>query len=155
MSEYSLLRTPWIELTQLSTDDEGWWHLTTVVADVTYAVQQEFYVYPSALLDWAGQLATFPSRANDEVRFHIGDRGSAHWVWLRAWLVDRAGHAAIAIDLGSCGDELYRRTQHLKMRDSQNGLLHLLNGLLRMHHRAIGRLSGMSWTVGEPQSVPD
>lgn len=116
MSDYSLSRTTWIELTQLSADDEGWWHLTVAVADGTYAVQQECYVYPSALLEWADPLARFPSRANDEVRFDIGDRGSAHWVWLRAWLVDQAGHAALAIDLGASGDELYRRSASFVIR---------------------------------------
>ena len=110
MSDYSLPRTPWIELTQLTADDEGWWHLTLAVADDRYLVQQEFYVYPRYLLEWAEKLARFPSRANDDVQFTIGDRESAHWVSMRAWLVDRAAHAAMAIDLGTPGDELYRRS---------------------------------------------
>jgi hypothetical protein len=37
-------------------------------------------------------------------------------VWLRAWLVDQAAHAAIAIDLGSSGDELYRRSASFAIR---------------------------------------
>jgi hypothetical protein len=39
-----------------------------------------------------------------------------HWVRLRAWLVDRAAHAAIAIDLGSSGDDLDRRSASFAIR---------------------------------------
>jgi hypothetical protein len=72
MCDDSSGRNPCVELTQLATDDEGWWHLTVTVTDRTYAVQQECYVYPSDLLDWAGQLSRFPKVANDEVQFAIG-----------------------------------------------------------------------------------
>ena len=116
MCDDSSARNPCVELTQLATDDEGWWHLTVTVTDRTYAVQQEFYVYPSDLLDWAGQLSRFPNVANDEVQFAIGDHESAHWVRLREWLVDRAGHAAIAVDLGCSGDDLYRRSASFAIR---------------------------------------
>src|SRR5262245_22128962 len=116
MCDHSLPRTPWIELTQVATDEEGWWHLALAVADATYAVQQEFYVYPSDLLEWAGKLSRVPSRANDEVRLDIGDRGSVHWVGLRAWLVDLAAHAAIAIDVGASGDDLHRRSASLAIQ---------------------------------------
>jgi hypothetical protein len=115
-------RTPWIELTQLATDDEGWWHLSVAVADGIYGVEQEVYVYPSDLLEWAGRLLQFPRRANDEVRFDVGDRGCAHWVSLRTWLVDRAAHAAMAIDLGSQGDDLYRRSASFAIRSDVGSL---------------------------------
>ena len=111
MSDYSLPRTPWIELTQLAADEEeGCWHLTLAAADARYVVEQEFYVYPRYLLEWAEKLSRFQSRANDDVRFTIGDHESAHWVSVRAWLVDRAAHAAMAIDLGTPGGDLYRRS---------------------------------------------
>ena len=42
---HSLPRTPWIGLSQVAADDEGWWHLTVAAADGTFAVQQECYVY--------------------------------------------------------------------------------------------------------------
>jgi hypothetical protein len=116
MCDYRLPRTPCISLTQLAADDEGWWHVTLAVADEAYAVQQEFYVYPGDLLEWGGRLSRFPTRANDEVRFDVGDRTTAYWVWVRAWLVDPAGHAAIAIDLGTPGDDLYRRSAGLAIR---------------------------------------
>ena len=73
-------------------------------------------MYPSDLLEWADRLSRFPSRANDEVRFVVGNRESTHWVWMRAWLVDRAAHAAIAIDLGHPGDDLYRRSASFAIR---------------------------------------
>jgi hypothetical protein len=47
-------------LTLLAAVDEGWWYLTVAVADGTYAVQQEFYVSPRYLLEWAEQLSRFP-----------------------------------------------------------------------------------------------
>ena len=107
---HSLPRTPWIGLSQVAADDEGWWHLTVAAADGTFAVQQECYVYPGDLLGWALQLSQFPTRATDEVRFSIGDRRSTHWVRVRVWLVDARGHAAIAVDLGAAGDDVHRRS---------------------------------------------
>ena len=91
--------------------DDDTWHVLIRAADAQYRVEQEFYTYPSQLLELANRLRAFPAHATDEARFEAGskDPGWAHWVFLRAFLVDVAGHAALTIDVGSNGDELRQR----------------------------------------------
>lgn len=100
-----------IELVRWPYEDEAW-HLTFRATNAGYRVEQEFYVYPSGLQELAERLRAFPETRADEVIFEAGSKepGWAHWVHLRVFLVDSAGHAAIAIDLGNNGDALRARS---------------------------------------------
>lgn len=100
-----------IEFVRWPYDDESW-HIGIRAADAAYRVEQEFYAYPSELVELANRLSDFPVHRADEVRFEVGakDSSSAHWVLLRVFVVDAAGHAAVTIDVGDNGDELRRRS---------------------------------------------
>ena len=100
-----------IEFVRWKYDDESW-HIGIRAADAAYRVEQEFYTYPSELLELANRLCSFPVDRADEVHFEMGakDANWAHWVLLRVFLADTAGHAAVTIDVGNNGDELRRRS---------------------------------------------
>jgi hypothetical protein len=106
-----------IEFRRLPYDDESW-NVTISAADATYRVEQDFYVYAADLIALADRLQAFPQHRNEEVLFQVGSKNSgwAHWVFLRAFLHDTAGHAAITVDLGSSGDELLGRSAKFAVR---------------------------------------
>jgi hypothetical protein len=100
----------WIELSRQPYEDDVWL-VVLDVSDGEYRITQEFYTHPSDLVDLANRCRAFPQHRHDEVVFKLGSNDAcwAYWVFLRAFLFDTAGHAAISIDVGTNGDELRRR----------------------------------------------
>ena len=95
----------WIEFVRWPYAAEDW-HVELRAADGGYRVEQEFYTDPSTLLDLADRLRAFPTHHQDEVLLEMGHKSPdwAHWVILRVFVVDTAGHAAVTIDVGNNGD---------------------------------------------------
>src|SRR5262245_1765936 len=100
-----------IEFTRWPYDDDAW-HVEMRASTPWYFVEHEFYAYPSQLVELADRRSAFPVDRADEVLFQVGSRdpGWAHWVLLRVFLVDVAGHAAVTVDVGNNGDELRTRS---------------------------------------------
>jgi hypothetical protein len=99
-----------IELVRWPYEDEAW-HVEIRATDGQYCAEQEFYTYPSDLVQLASRLRAFPAHRGAEVIFEAGSKDPkwAHWVFLRAFLVDAAGHAAMTVDVGNNGDEFRTR----------------------------------------------
>ena len=95
-------------------DDEAW-HVGIRAVDGGYRVEQEFYTYPADLLELAKRLCAFRA---DEVLFEVGSKDPewAHWVSLRVFIADTAGHAAVTVDVAKNGDEFTARSARLTMR---------------------------------------
>jgi hypothetical protein len=100
----------WIEFVRWPYEDEAW-HVTVRAADEQYRAEQEFYVFPADLLEFAHRLRVFPQTA-DVVSLDVGSKesGWAHWVFIRAFTIDVTGHGALGFDLGSAGDPLRTRS---------------------------------------------
>jgi hypothetical protein len=90
-----------IEFIRWPYDDDDSWHVGIRAADPRYCVEKEFYAYPSELVELADRLSAFPVDRADEILFQAGSRDPswAHWVFLRVFLVDVAGHAAVIVDV--------------------------------------------------------
>src|SRR5262245_1299907 len=109
---------PWLELTRWPYDEEGTWHLSVAASDGQYSATQECYCRAGDIAELARSLVVFPRTATDEVRFEAGSKepGWAHWVSLRFFLYDRAGHAGVSIDVGNQGVEPYRQEARFTIR---------------------------------------
>jgi integrase-like protein len=85
---------------------------------MAYSASQECYCHPHDIAELARCLEAFPRNATDEVRFSAGskDAGWAHWVSLRFFLYDRAGHAGVSVDVGSHNVEPYRQEARFTIR---------------------------------------
>jgi hypothetical protein len=121
-----------IEFVRWPYDDEAW-HVTIHAADAEYCVEQEFYAYPSELLELANSLRAFPAHRADEVVFEAGSKEptGAHWVALRVLSVDVAGHAAITVDVGNNGDVFRARSARFTIRCDVASINRLGEGLCR------------------------
>src|SRR5687767_5673001 len=97
------MESPWLEFTRWPYDEDGTWHLDVGASDGQYSANQECYCHPNDIAELARRLEAFPRIATDEVRFDAGskDPRSAHWVSLRFFLYDRAGHAGVSVDVGN------------------------------------------------------
>ena len=87
---------PWIEFVRWPYDDDAS-HFCVRASNGVYVAAQEFYGYPADIERFGRALAGFPRNRADEAHFEAGrpDLGWAHWLLLRAYLVDAAGRAAM------------------------------------------------------------
>ena len=90
------MEKPTISLTRLPYDDSAW-RIVVQACNGAFAGELEFYTDAEDLGEFAGQLASFPSGPDVEARFVLGSRDGnwAYYLLLRAFLMDRAGHAAL------------------------------------------------------------
>jgi hypothetical protein len=112
------MTSPWVEFTRWPYDEEGTWHLAVGASDGQYSATQECYCRPDDIAELARCLQAFPRSATDEVRFDAGskDPGWAHWVSLRFFLYDRAGHAGMLVDVGNHSVEPYQQEARFTIR---------------------------------------
>ena len=138
LDERDVMRESWIEFIRLPYEDDAW-HMTMSAADAEYRVEQEFYTYPSDLIELANCLQSFPKHGSDEVRFEVGSRDPswAHWVFLRAFIVDTTGHAALVV-VGNNGDDFRMRSARFTIR-CDVGSLNRLGAELRRWINEPGR----------------
>jgi len=87
---------PAISLVRLPYDDSEW-RIVIRAGNGEFAGALEFYTDAEELGEFGCRLAAFPSGPGDEARFALGspDGNWAYYLLLRAFLVDRAGHAAL------------------------------------------------------------
>jgi hypothetical protein len=85
-----------ISLTRLPFDDSAW-RIVIRAGNGELTGALEFYTDAEALGKFGDQLADFPSGPGDEARFELGSRDGnrTSYLLLRAFLMDRAGHAAL------------------------------------------------------------
>jgi hypothetical protein len=86
----------WIQFARWQYDDPAW-HCQVSLSNGIYTVSQEAYVLPDAFRLFGTELARFPITLDHQVVFEAGGQGRewAHWLLLKAYLYDRAGHAAL------------------------------------------------------------
>jgi hypothetical protein len=94
---------PAISLVRWPYDDSAW-RVFLQACNGGFAGALEFYTDAEGLAEFARRLAAFPSGPDDEVRFSLGSRDGnwAYYLLLRAFLVDRAGHAALEFAADNC-----------------------------------------------------
>ena len=87
---------PAISLVRWPYDDSAW-RVFLRASNGEFAGALEFYTDAEELSEFGRRLADFPHGPSDEVRFSLGSRDGnwAYYILLRAFLVDRAGHAAL------------------------------------------------------------
>ncbi len=85
-----------ISITRLPYDDSAW-RVVIRACNGHFAGDQEFYIYAMELGEFGRRLAVFPSGPDDEACLVQGSRDGnwAYYLLLRAFLIDRAGHAAL------------------------------------------------------------
>ena len=85
--------------------------MTVRAADEQYRAEQECYVYPADLLEFAHRLREFPQTAA-VVSLDVGSKEApwAHWVFIRAFIHDVTGHGALGFDMGNAGHDLRTRS---------------------------------------------
>src|SRR5262249_25973290 len=90
------MEEPAISLVRWPYDDSAWRGLLRS-SNAVFAGALEFYTDTEELAEFGRRLAAFPSGPDDEVRFSLGSREGdwAYYLLLRAFLVDRAGQAAL------------------------------------------------------------
>jgi hypothetical protein len=91
-------------LTRMPYDDSAWC-IVIRASSGEFAGSLEFYTNPEVLREFADRLAKFPSGPGDEARFALGSRDGnwAYYLLLRAFLMDRAGHAALEFAVDNRG----------------------------------------------------
>jgi hypothetical protein len=87
-SAISFLRMPY---------DDGVLRLVITATNGRFAGELEVYTNPEKLGEFSRRLNAFPSAPDDEARLELGSRDGnwAYYLLLRAFLVDRAGHAML------------------------------------------------------------
>src|SRR5436190_1513611 len=93
---------PWIEFAQWPYEKETF-HLQVAASDGGFSATQEFYADVADVITFGSALQAFPRGPGDEVTLAAGrkDPGWAHWVAVRAYLYDSAGHAGVAVDVAN------------------------------------------------------
>ena len=94
--------------------EEHLWHVEVAVSDHGFAARQDVYADEANLLEFADGLASFPRAIDDTVSFEIGKRdpGWAHWLMLRAAVVDGVGHAGLVVETSNNREGRFRREAH-------------------------------------------
>jgi hypothetical protein len=77
--------------------DKSAWRVVIQASNGQFTGDQEFYVDTTELGEFARRLAAFPSGPDDEARLVQGSRDGnwAYYLIVRAFLIDRAEHAAL------------------------------------------------------------
>jgi hypothetical protein len=90
------MKTPALSLVRWPYDDSAW-RVDIQATNGAFAGALEFDTDPEALADFGRRLSAFPVGPEDEVRFSLGSTEGnwAYFLSLRAFLCDRAGHAAL------------------------------------------------------------
>lgn len=90
------MTSAFISLKRLLYDDSAW-HVEISASNGYFSGVQDFYTYPEDLNALGTDFYKFPQSIQDEVRFELGDRTGkwAYFVFVRAFLFDSVGHAAI------------------------------------------------------------
>ena len=104
------MERPWIEFTRWPFDDDAG-HFSVQASNGLYVAGQEFYGSPADIERFGRALAAFPRHPTDEARFEAGesDLRGAHWLVLRAYLHDAAGHAALLFQCRNGAEDPWRR----------------------------------------------
>jgi hypothetical protein len=108
---------PWIEFQKWPHEPEMF-HFTFGACDSGYVATQEFYANVSDVEAFGMALEAFPSSLRHEVHFEVGKRDPAwaHWISLRAYLYDAAGHAAFEVDTCNNTRDPWRREARFTIR---------------------------------------
>jgi hypothetical protein len=87
---------PAISLNRLLYDDSAW-RVFIWASNGEFTGALEFYTHDEPLGEFACRLLEFPDGRGNEAKFVIGSREGnwAYYVLMRAFLIDRAGHAAL------------------------------------------------------------
>jgi hypothetical protein len=99
------MANPGISLSRLPYDDSAW-RILLRSSNGDFGGVLEFYIDPSGLRDFARHLTEFPFGQMNEVRLEIGSRNGnwAHYLLLRAFEFDRAGHSALQVVVDNRGE---------------------------------------------------
>jgi hypothetical protein len=86
-----------IQLERLLYDEDDVWHVVLTASNGSTTASQEVYLDKQQVEDYATALLDFPRSRDDAVELEIGRLESkwAHYVLVRAFLVDSVGHSAI------------------------------------------------------------
>jgi len=132
---------PWIEFTKWPYESEMF-HFQVAAYDGGFSASQDFYADVADVIAFANALQAFPRGLGDESTLEAGrkDPEWAHWVAVRAYLYDRAGHAGVTVDVCNNADEPYRREARFTIRcevASLNQLGHALVAWIRSHEETV------------------
>jgi hypothetical protein len=132
---------PWIEFTKWPYEPEML-HLQVAASDGDFSASQDFYANIEDVMAFGNALQAFPRGPADEATLEGGrkDPGWAHWVAVRVYLYDRAGHAGVTVDVGKNAEEPYHREARFTIRcevASLNQLRQTLATSIRSHEAAV------------------
>lgn len=87
---------PAVSFIRLPYDDPAW-RVVIRASNGQFAGEQEFYADTTELDEFARRLAAFPIGPDDDARLvqGSGDGNWGYYLLVRAFLIDRAGHAAL------------------------------------------------------------
>lgn len=107
---------PWVEFRKWPYE-EGVWHLEIAAADGRFGACQDFYASESQILEFARELQAFPRHREHAVVLEVGQRDPkwAHWVYLRGFLVDPLGRAALVVEVSTNREDPHRREAHFSI----------------------------------------
>lgn len=105
-------------ISKLSSDPSGYdpSHTEFYISDGRYAAAQDSYLDDSQWLEFARNLQSFPGDLASEVIFGGVYPEAAYYIFLRAFIFDEVGHAALEIRIARNGDEVLTAKSHFSIR---------------------------------------
>ena len=102
------MKTGFLRLQRLPFDEEAW-HVVFSAGHSDCSSEQDCYLEPKGLEDFANAIRAFPNGVKDEVNLEIGEQGpkSAHYIRLRVFCYNSSGHTALEVCFDNNGEPPY------------------------------------------------